>query len=196
MNKKIILLSLLLLNLKMMCSEIKVMPPALKYEISYDDAAINTLIKSNAAYPKYGFEGASLSLNLNEKHGRGFISQQNQLLERLVISKEQASKLIDFARKKSHHSSNADFKSTQYFFYEPIDIMVRKDKTPIFYRIYTLRHINTNTIDEAGYNSGLENRQESFLAGGALGTIIGLVVGGAAATIFMYCVALKTIFSR
>ena len=197
MNKKIILFSLVLLNLKMVCGEISAMPPAVTCEISYDDVAINRLMKSNTEYNKYGFDGYPLCLCLNEKNRRGFISTQNDLLERLKISKEQALNLITIGRERIDCSSSADLKSAQYRLENPIYVMTEKDGTPIFYIIKSLRLTGLETsLDDAGYNSGLEERQLSFLAGGALGTFLGIVLGGTIATIFMYCVALRKIFSR
>jgi hypothetical protein len=161
MNKKIILLSLLLMNLKMMCSEIKVIPKAVPcFEISYSDTKVNELSQPSIKHSKYGFESKPLTLTYNEKHERGVISLNGKILERLKIPKQQ---LPDVAAQiKDNLSINQMESNKDYTLKFPLYVTIKKHNQFIFYKISGFKYIKHSEVDEAGYNSGLETGKKVF----------------------------------
>lgn len=191
MNKKIILLSLLLLNLIIISSEKLGIQGAVRCEISYSNKQIEKLSEhTTVKHTKYGFESNPLTLTYKEKTERGVISLHGKVLQRLNIPKSQ---FLDITGQvKNGLSLNQLEYNKDFPLKSPLYITVKNNHGHyIFYKINGFKQIKLSEVDEAGYNSDIENNIKRYLTGGAVGMSFGIVIGGALVTSLVFAVAIK-----
>ncbi len=190
MNKKFIVLSLLLLNLKIVCGENKVIQQALTCEISYSDVKVKQLSQPNII--KYGFTGNPLTLTYHEKHNRGVISLDGKILQRLKITKQQ---LPDVAAQVKESLSITQLKyNKDYPLKLPLYVTIKEKNTHTSYKISCFNHRKHSEVDEAGYNSDSEAKFHCAIGGMVIGIGMGTVFGAALVTFLVFSAAVKKIY--
>ena len=189
MNKKIIVLSLMLLNLQIVCSQklaIQLKIPC--FEISYSDDRVKQLKQHNIKSSHYGFDSGPLKLTYNEERDLGVVSLDEKVLQRLNITQQQFSNIKEEVKDKSSIASlefNKDFPLKS-----PLYIIAKGSNEFIFYKIEWFNQVRFSEVDKAIRNFDTESvvdiAKQSILIGVAIGTI---------STLLLMCVFKKIYYS-
>lgn len=174
MNKKIILLSLLLMNLRMICGENPIAQLKVPcFEISYSDKRVNELSFPGFRHSKYGFESNQLTLTYHKERELGIVSLDDKVLQRLHITKQQFSKINDEV-KDSSSIAKLEF-NKEFLLKSPLYIVTKESNQFISYKIDWFKQIQFSEIDKAICNFDRESvvdiTKQSFLLGVGIGTI-------------------------
>ena len=183
MTKKIIVMSLLLINLKMMCGETLVIQPAMPCEISYCNKKIEDIrkYKPENCTGEYGFSNNTISLIYSEKHRRGIIHTDNHILQHLSIPKQQ---FLDISSEVKNGFSIAklQFNTNYSLTSHPLYVTCKQDGKYTFYKIHWFENNKLTPIQEALYssNSNQENliSDRKWLLGIGIGIPVGIVILG------------------
>jgi len=174
MNKKIILFSLLLANLKVVCGENLALPCEIKHTLE-DQSTENC--------SQYGFTGNPLALDYHKKQKRGVIHDTKNILKRIIITEEQLNSIEDLVSSLPHNNIHT--------LDNPLYIIVRDGQNVLQHKIQLLRIAQHRPIDEAGYNSGTEDKK-NYLAGGLVaGAFMGIAISVGFAGFLAFIIAIK-----
>jgi hypothetical protein len=189
MNKKIIVLSFLLLNLKMICGENPVAQLKVPcFEISYSDKRVNELSFPGFRHSKYGFESNPLTLTYYKERELGVVSLNGKVLQRLLITKQQFSK-INGEIKDGSSIAKLEF-NKEFPLKSPLYIVTQESNQFILYKINWFKNIQFSEVDKAICNFDRESvvdiTQQSLLFGIGIGTI---------SAILLMCVVKKFYYS-